>query len=71
MKVSYLNYINQIEKIIASVKNLDLDEEIIDLYEQLTHPNTKQQTINLLQKIVDKIKASKISFIIFTNFRII
>ena len=61
MKTSYLNYIDQFEKIIASVKNLDLDDEILDLYGQLTHPNTKSQTITLLQKIVEKIKASKIS----------
>jgi len=61
MKTSYLNYIDQFEKIIASVKNLDLDDEILDLYGQLSHPNTKSQTISLLQKIVDKIKASKIA----------
>lgn len=61
MKTSYLNYIDQIEKIVASIKNIDIDEEIFDLYSQLSSPNTKSQAITILQNIEKKIISAKSS----------
>lgn len=56
MKSSYLNYIDQIEKIIEKIKNLDVDEQIIDLYSELSTPSTQINVLNKVNTILELAK---------------
>jgi hypothetical protein len=67
MKSSYLKYIDKIEQTIAKIKNLDVDEQILDLYSELSMPSTQINVLNKVNSILELAKTKTKSNDIITE----